>query len=191
MIRDLILKNRSCRRFYENEEVPQKLLRDLVDMARFCPSGRNAQPLRYYISADRETSQLIFPYLRWAGYLKDWDGPEPGERPAAYIVVCHDTRISGTIECDAGIVLQSMLLDLVETGFGGCIIGSIEKEGLHKTLKLQSHLGILYVLAIGKPKETVVLEEGEDPDDIKYWRDENGVHHVPKRLLDEILIKPA
>ncbi len=188
MIHDLVLKNRSFRRFYESEPVPEKLLVELIDTARFCSSGRNAQPLRYLISSASGGNGKIFPHLRWAGYLKDWDGPGTGEKPAAYIVVCHDTNLQGTIECDAGIAIQSILFGLVEKGFGACIIGSIDKPALKNALKLDTYLDILYVLAIGKPKETVVLEEMDPSGDIKYWRDKNGIHHVPKRPLSEILI---
>ena len=188
MIKDLILKNRSYRRYHENEPVPFALLEELVDMVRFCPSGRNAQPLRYRIVNTPEGTRDVFPHLKWAGYLKDWDGPAPSERPAAYIIVCHENSIKGTVECDAGIALQSMMLGLAEAGFGGCIIGSIQRDGLRDALRLSPRLDILYVLAIGRPKEQVVLEDAKNENDIEYWRDDRGVHHVPKRPLKEILV---
>jgi nitroreductase len=129
----------------------------------------------------------IFPCLAWAGYLSDWPGPEEGERPSAYIVQLHDTSFGSNYWCDDGIALQSILLTAVEKNLGGCIIASLKKEALSKILQLPEHLKILQVIALGKPIEKVVLEELKEGD-FKYWRDEKGVHHVPKRALDELII---
>ncbi len=188
MIKDLILKNRSCRRFHENETVNRQTLLDLIDLARLSPSSANLQPLKYFISCDKETNALIFPHLGWAGYLSDWQGPEEGERPLAYIIILGDTTIKGRIDCDHGIAAQSILLGATEGGLAGCIIASIKRDELRKVLELPEHLQILLVLALGKPREKVVLEEVSADGNIEYWRDENGVHHVPKRALKDIVI---
>lgn len=188
MIADLILKNRSYRRFDEKFEITVDFLWELIDLARLSPSGRNAQPLKYIISNTADKNALIFPCLAWAGYLKDWPGPSEGERPSAYIVMLGDKEISENFFCDHGIAVQSMLLGAVEKGFGGCIIMSIQKENLRKSLHIPEHLEILLVLALGKPVEQIVLEPMKD-NDCKYWRDEAKIHHVPKRGLDEIILK--
>jgi len=187
MLRDLVIKNRSYRRFYQEHKVTRDELKDLVELARFSASGRNLQPLKYFLSADEETNKKIFSTLAWAGYLKDWDGPMEGEKPTAYIVILGDTRITNNFMCDHGIVSQSMLLGAVEKGLGGCIFASVKREKLKELLQIDEHFEVLLVLAIGKPKEEVVIE-GVINDDIKYYRDETQVHHVPKRLLDELII---
>lgn len=188
MLKELILKNRSYRRFEEDHEVNREDLLDMIDSARLSASARNSQPIKYAISNERELNALIFPNLAWAGYLKDWPGPEPGERPSAYISQLHDTRIEGNYFCDDGIAAQSILLTAVEKGLGGCIIASVKKESLSKVLGLPDYLKIIQVIALGKPAEKVVIEEVKD-NDIKYWRDENGVHHVPKRSVEELVWK--
>jgi len=188
MLKDLILKNRSYRRFYQSERISKSQLAEWVDLARYSASGRNSQSLRYILSSDESLNAEMFEQLAWAGYLSYWKGPEEGERPAAYIVMLHDTLISGNYFCDDGIALQSILLGATEAGFGGCIIYSVNRNKLREMLKLSDQYEILYVLALGKPKETVVLEEMKD-NDIKYWRDENQVHHVPKRSLEEIILE--
>lgn len=188
MLKDLILKNRSYRRFYQTEKISQEQLRKWVDLARHSSSARNAQSLKYILSTEEPMNAQIFPLLGWAGYLSYWPGPEEGERPSAYIVILNDTLISGNYFCDDGIAMQSILLGATEAGYGGCIIHSVNRNKLRETLNLSEQFEILYVLALGKPKESVVLDEMKDGD-FKYWRDENQVHHVPKRTLDEIILE--
>lgn len=188
MIRDLILKNRSYRRFYENVTVEVSTLRKLVNLARVSASASNLQPLKYILACDGEKNALIYPHLAWAGYLKDWPGPAEGERPSAYIIILGDTQISKSFDYDCGIAAQSMLLGATEAGLGGCIIHSIQREALRKALEIPSQYEILLVLALGKPMETVKIETVGASGDIRYWRDSNGVHHVPKRSLDEIIV---
>lgn len=188
MLKELVLKNRSYRRFYQSERITETQLREWVDLARNSASARNAQPLRYFLSAGDPFNAQIFETLTWAGYLTDWSGPEEGERPSAYIVMLRETLIPGLYLCDDGIASQSILLGATEAGFGGCIIHAVKRSNLHELLKLPEHLEIVQVIALGKPKETVVLDVMKNGE-IKYWRDENQVHHVPKRSLDEIIVK--
>lgn len=188
MIRDLILKNRSYRRFYEEVDIKLETLKELVDLARLSASARNAQPLKYILSYEPQRNSLIFPYLAWATFLKTWPGPAEGERPSAYIIILGDTEISRFWYYDTGIAAQSILLGATEKGLGGCMIASIDKEGLRKDLEITPLYEILLVLALGKPKEKVVLETVGPSGDTKYWRNNEGVHHVPKRPLDEIII---
>jgi nitroreductase len=189
MIEDLVRQNRSYRRFHQDVPVRIETLRALVNLARMSASGSNLQPLKYILSSDRETNARIFPHTRWAGYLKDWDGPAEGERPAAYIVILGDTEISKSFGCDHGIAAQSIMLGAAERGLGGCMIGSIARDRLRETLDIPERYEILLVLALGKPNETVVLEEVGPDGDIKYYRDEEDVHHVPKRSLEELVLQ--
>lgn len=189
VIKDLIKKNRSYRRFYENFIIERNTLEELVDLARLSASASNKQPLRYILSCEKNKNDLIFPTLAWAGYLKDWSGPGEGEKPSAYIIMLNDTEITNNYWCDPGIAAQSILLGAAEKGLGGCIFASVKRDELRSALKITERYEILYVLAIGKPKEKVVLETVGPEGDIKYWRDNQGVHHVPKRTLEEIIIK--
>ncbi|NLM72831.1 MAG: nitroreductase family protein [Clostridiaceae bacterium] len=187
-IRELVLKNRSYRRFYQNEKIERTLLEELVDLARLSSSGANLQPLKYVLSNEPDKNEIIFRHLKWAAYLKDWNGPEEGEKPSAYIIVLGDKEISGNFFWDHGIACQSILLGACEKGLGGCMFGSVDKKGLAEKLDIPERYDILVVIALGKPKEKVVLEDLNETGDIKYWRDENGVHHVPKRKLKDIIL---
>jgi nitroreductase len=188
MIRDLILKSRSCRRFYENEPIALETLRQLVDLARLSPSARNAQPLKYILSCDGEKNAKIFPTLTWASYLKDWGGPKIGERPAAYIIALGDQSISLTYGVDPGIAAQSIMLGANEMGLGGCIMTSVQKQALSQVLEIPEQYEVILAMALGKPREKVVVEKMGLDGDIKYWRDEEGIHHVPKRDLDDLIV---
>lgn len=188
MLRDLVLKNRSYRRFDQGIRVEVDTLRELVDLARLSASARNAQPLKYVLSSDPERNAAIFECVSWARDLKDWAGPGDGERPAAYIVVLGDTRISSTFGCDHGIAAQSIMLGATEKGLGGCMMASVDREKLRGALGIPSVYEILLVLALGKPVEDVVIDDAEPDADVTYWRDSGGTHHVPKRRLNDVIV---
>jgi nitroreductase len=187
MLKELLLKNRSYRRFRETEPVTGEMLREWVGLARLCPSGRNAQPLKYRPVTDVNERAALFATLSWAGYLKGWDGPAEGERPAAYLVQLLDTRVAADCFCDDGIQALAILLGATGAGFGGCIVKAFREEPLRKALSLPPWLVPRHVIALGRPAERVVLEEMQG-DDYKYWRDADGTHHVPKRPLDELMV---
>ena len=188
MIRDLVVATRSVRRFHQSAAVDLETLRHLVDLARLSASAATLQPLKYILSCDPERNALIFPLLARAGYLKDWPGPGEGERPAAYIVILGDKDLRQSFDCDHGIAAQSILLGATERGLAGCIIASIQRRELREARAIPEHLEILLVLALGRAKEKVVIEPVGPEGDIKYWRDADGVHHVPKRALEEIVV---
>jgi nitroreductase len=188
VIEDLVRRSRTYRRFHEDRRIDEQTLRDLVDLGRLSPSAANLQPLKYKLSADPVMNRRIFPTLAWAGYLRPWMGPEEGERPSAYIVILGDTTISKNFGCDHGIAAQSIMLGACEKGIGGCMIGSIDRDSLRDVLDIPEHFEILLVLALGYPREKVVLEEIGPDGSIKYYRDENDVHHVPKRKLDDVIL---
>ncbi|MBC8504915.1 MAG: nitroreductase family protein [Anaerolineales bacterium] len=188
-IRELVLKNRSYRRFFGDHAIDRQTLVELVDLARHSASGANLQPLKFFLSHTPEMNGTIFPHLGWAGYLKDWPGPVEGERPSGYIIILGDKSIKQNFGCDNGIAAQSILLGAVEKGFGGCMLASVNRrDELMEKLGLPENLLILLVIALGKPKESVVIDPLAEDGDIKYWRDAEGVHHVPKRSLDELII---
>jgi nitroreductase len=189
MIEDIVKADRSYRRFQQDRPIDQAVLRELVNLGRLSPCAANLQPLKYIISGDPRTNARIFPTTAWAGYLKDWPGPAEGERPSAYIIILGDTEISKGFGCDHGIAAQSILLGAAEKGIGGCMIGSIRRDDLRGALNIPERYDILLVLALGYPNETVVLEDVGPDGDIKYYRDAQGVHHVPKRTLDEVIVR--
>lgn len=186
MLKELVAKSRSYRRFDEAVKISRQTLVELVDLARLSPSGANMQPLKFYVSADAEKNESIFPTLGWAGYLKEWAGPEAGERPTGYILVLKDKSIAHVAGIDHGIAAQSIMLGAVEKGLGGCYI---DRPRLFQVTGLSpDDYEILLVLALGKPVEQVVVDDINENGDVKYWRDASGVHHVPKRTLQDLVV---
>jgi len=190
-MQEIIARTRTFRRFIEKERITTATLRDLIDLARLAGSARNGQPWQYMIANSPELCEKIFPYLGWAGYLTDWKGPVPGERPSAYILcLLNRNRLKGPeseAQFDLGVASQNMLLGAMEKRIGGCRIGAFSPK-LASLFKLPDHLQLSLVIALGKPRETVIIEECKDEDDVRYWRDEHGVHHVPKRPLESCLV---
>lgn len=186
---ELVRRCRSYRRFDEATPIPREALIGLVDLARQTASGANRQPLRYRVVTDEGERDTVFAQLKWAGALSDWDGPEPGERPTGYIVVC-DAGGGATTAVDEGIAAQTILLGAVDAGFGGCMLHAFNRAGIARALRLPDTVRPLMVIAHGKPVETVRLEPlSVSPDGATaYWRDAAGVHHVPKRSLEDVLL---
>ncbi len=190
-MREIIAKTRTFRRFFQKELISSDVMHELVDLARLGGSARNGQPWQYMIINTPELCEKVFPFLGWAGYLSDWKGPVEGERPSSYILCLLNTNwLKGPeseAQFDLGVATQNLLLAAMEKRIGGCRIASINPK-LATLFDLPAHLTISLVIALGRPRETVILEECKTDSDIKYWRDDDGVHHVPKRSLENCLI---
>ncbi len=190
MLKELILSNRSYRRFHQEQAIEIDTLKELVDLARCSPSGGNMQPLKYILSCDPEQNAKIFPLISsWKGQIPEWHGPEEGERPSAYIIILGDTEVSKrSFGIDVGIAAQSILLGAAEKGLGGCMLGSTKKEDARNILNIPPQYEILLTIALGKPGEKVVMETLSLGQDTKYWLEKDDSHHVPKRRLEDIII---
>ncbi len=187
-LRQLLKSDRSVRRFDSSRLIDSDTLVRLVELTRYCASARNAQPLRYRIVTDPAERKAIFPALAWAGYLTDWDGPEPDERPMAYLVQCLDTEIASTPSCDDGLQLQAITLGAAALSLGCCIIKAFNHDTVTESLHIPPQLKPLHILAIGHPAENVKIINMADPTSIRYYREADGTHCVPKRPLPELII---
>lgn len=182
---EIILKRRTIRRF-KPESVPSDLLERLVNAGRLAPSGANLQPLEFIIVNEPEMVEKVFPTLKWAGYIAPAGNPPEGKRPPAYILVLVNTEIkSGNASVDAAAAIENMILAALDEGVGSCWLGSIDRNQLRSIFKIPPHYQIDSVLALGYPDEAPVVEDAKDS--IKYWKDEHGVLHVPKRKLKDII----
>jgi nitroreductase len=185
MLRDLIIKNRSTRKYYQETSVSRETLLELIDLARLSPSGGNRQLLKYYLACDPEKNEIIYNQISLGG------DPPPGERPSAYIIIMNDTQLGtyGVTEIDHGIAAQSIMLGAVEKGLGGCMVGMVNRKELKRALNIPERYEILLVLTLGKPRETFTFEPVDpNTENVRGWWDEQGVRHIPKRKLEDLII---
>lgn len=189
-LRRLMMADRSYRRFDGNRAVGADTLKEIVELVRWCPSGRNIQSMRYAAVTGEAEKEQLFATLKWAGYLPDWDGPEPGERPAAYLVQCLDVDLGYNPLCDDGLQLEALTLGAVAKGLGCCIIKSFDYDAVCDILRLPANLSPRYVVALGYPVEKVEIvdTDGAKDADIRYYRRADGTHVVPKRPLGELMV---
>lgn len=188
MLKELLTRSRSYRRFKQEPAPSLAVLQGLVEMARLAPSASNQQPLKYALVQEAKKREEVFSCLTWAGYLTDWPGPQAKEKPTAYIIILSDPHLSKSAEIDVGLAAQTMILAANEQGFGGCLLGSVDRPRLRKYLDLPEELEIHLVLALGTPGEDVRLTTVGSDDDIRYWRDNDDIHYVPKRSADKMIV---
>jgi len=190
MLKKLVEKSRSTRSFVSGEEISESLLLSWIDTARKCPAARNFQPLKYKIVTSAEERAALLPLTSWGGLLSIKLPPKDKE-PTAFIIICHDKNITPEAPIfmiDVGIVAQTVMLCAAEDGFGGCIIGSARAEAVSSAMGLSENLVPKLILALGRPDENITLTEATDGN-ITYYRDESNNHFVPKRTLEDIIIK--
>lgn len=189
-VKQTVAAARSYRSFDPSRPIEYETMRELVDAARYCPSAANLQPLKYRIVAGDE-ADAVLPLTRWAGYLREIKLPPEGKAPTGYIVILHDTSVSPETDyskMDVGIAAEVIMLAAAELGYGGCMIGSFDRDGLKDALSIPEGLTPVLTLALGTPDETVFITDLRNGD-IKYFRDDRGLHFVPKRSLEEVIIK--
>lgn len=183
---DLVKQRRTIRRFQQTPIAPE-LLGQLIDAARLAPSGSNLQPCEFIVVNKSETVAQLFLHTRWAGYLPPEQGfPPPDQRPVVFVVVLLNREIRATGgEHDVAAAVMNMMYLALENGIGSCWIGSVDRKAVRALLQIPEKLEIDSVLALGYPDETPIIEKMTDS--VKYYKDNQGRLHVPKRSLDQVL----
>jgi nitroreductase len=190
MIKDLVLKNRSYRKYHYNKKISVGQLTELIDLARITPSSKNQQPLKYLVVTSEEDVNLVESNLKWAKFLENWDGPERSEQPPSYIIMLTDTTLNKQADIDAGIAAQTILLGAVEKQLGGCILRSVNRQAVSKHFNFASNLEIIQVIAIGYPNQKIELTSPDETGSVRYYEGNDGTHYVPKRSIDDVIIFP-
>lgn len=190
-VKDLVIQNRSYRGYDESRRVTKEELTELVDCARLSASSVNMQPLKYYIAWEKDEVDRVQKLTSWARALPEMTLPHEGMCPTGWVVICQDKSIAPNLQRflkDVGIVAQSMLLAAVEMDLGGCMIGNFKPEEVSAELELPENLVPMLLVAVGKPAEEIVLVDLPESGKTAYYRDENDVHYVPKRKLEDVLL---
>ena len=189
--REMVEKNRSWRGFDESRIITREELLELADCARLTASGANRQPLRYDLIEQKEDVKAVLALTRWAAALPERHLPDPGKGPTAFVVLLQETewvREAAACQRDVGIAAQTLLLAAVEKGLGGLMIGNFDWAALAAERRYPEHLVPQLVIALGKPAETIVLTEVGPDGSTAYWRDDQDVHYVPKRRLEDVVV---
>lgn len=192
MFKDLVKASRSYRGYDESRCVTRAELLEMVDCARYAPSSVNRQPLQYYLAWEKEETDRLLALTKWARGLPQLELPHKGMAPTGYIVICLNQNWGESVarfQKDIGIVAQTILLSAVEMGLGGCMIGNFHAGDVKEALGLAEHLAPALIVAIGKPAEEIKITEIGSDEAVDYYRDENDVHYVPKRRLEDIIIE--
>ncbi|MBI9033891.1 MAG: nitroreductase family protein [Bacteroidales bacterium] len=189
-LKQLIKANRSYRKYEHAIKIEESVILEWIDYARFVSSSKNRQAVRFLVITESDQVQCICNQMQWARHLKGWDGPNKEQMPSALLIVCTDDTVNNKAETDVGIITQTLLLQAVNEGFGGCILRSINRKLIREKYKLNENLKIDMVVALGKPAQEIILEEmGAGSQACDYWEDENGTHHVPKRAMEDVVIR--
>ncbi len=184
---DLIRKRRTVRRFAQ-KPVALETLKQIVDAGRLAPSASNLQPLEFMILEKTRAVQYVFERTRWAGYLPPDQGkPAADQAPVAFILILVNKKIRAEgYGADVGAAAENMILTALEQGVAACWIGSIiDRADIKSELAIPEHCELDSLLALGYPAEDPVAEPLDDS--VKYYRDEQGRLHVPKRTLAAVL----
>ena len=188
---EAVTKRRSIRRF-KDIAVPYEVLEKCADAARLAPSGRNTQPCEYIIVDDDQLLPKVFDTIKsWAGQPSSIGAPPPGRRPKAYIIILINKELEmnpvasrRVATYDVAMAAENAMLVAIEEGIGTCPFLSYKENELREVLNLPDNYEIALVLGLGYPDESPVMEVPTDS--IKYWVDDKGVRHVPKRKLEDI-----
>ncbi|RRD69323.1 MULTISPECIES: nitroreductase family protein [unclassified Desulfovibrio] len=183
----LMEEARTCRRFVEEKPLSMADLEWLVECARLAPSARNAQSLRFALVGHGPACQKLFALTRWAAALKDWGGPHEGERPTGFIVILAPADAGQLVFYDVGIAAQSMQLAAASRGWGCCMIYSFDHKAVPELLRVPADMKAALVLGLGLAREKRVVAPLPADGSVQYWRDAQGVHHVPKRPLEDLI----
>lgn len=183
------LRTRRTYRRFEQRPVAPELLTEAVEAARIASCGNNRQTLKYMIVQSPAMVASVQPLVHWAASLPPEQGcPKPGEQPVAFIAVLQDERLPGGSDTDAGLAMGSMTAAAWAHGVGSCLMGSIDRPVLTQLLGLPEGVKLRYMVAFGYPSHQSHLVTAVDGN-VKYYLDDARDYCVPKRPLEEVLLK--
>lgn len=183
------LRSRRTYRRFAQRAVPHEILTEAVDAARMASCGANRQTVRYIVVESADAVAAVQPLVHWAAYLPPEQGtPKADELPTAFIAVLQDDNLPGASDVDVGLALGSLTAAAWAHGVGSCIMGAIDRPALKELLALPEGVRLCYMVAFGYPTHESHLVEMQDGS-VKYYLDADRNYCVPKRGMDEVLLK--
>lgn len=159
---DVIKRRRSIRQ-YTSDLVTEAEIRQLLEAAMAAPSANNRQPWHFVVVQDRETKARLAEAHRWSGMIA---------HAAVAIAVCGErTRSHHWVE-DTSAATENLLLAATAIGLGAVWIGihpdSERETYVQQTLGVPADIGVLCLIAVGRPAERKPPRESYD---------ETRIHH--------------
>ena len=170
------IKTRRSIRNYKEDQIPQDIINEVVDIARFAPSWKNTQTARYYVVQNPELKQKIAescvmgftyntgtltkaPALVVLAYVEKRSGYE---RDGSYTT----SKESAWEMFDAGIAAQTFCLAANEKGLGTCIMGIFDDAAVAEAINLPDGQKVGALIAIGYPTEEPAAPARKEVDDL-------------------------
>ena len=142
---DLILSRRSIRR-YEDKDLPEEVLQQILEAGRQAPSAVNRQPFRFIVVNDHDLLKNLCDNLI-NRFVK---------RAPIVIVGCADVKSFLTGKwaiVDTSIAMQNMVIAAWALGIGSCWIGGCNEKEIKKLLKIPDKWKFVALLTLGYPAE--------------------------------------
>ena len=183
----LLEKNRSYRGYRKDYVVKREMLERIVAVNAKIPCGKNQQTLRFKLVTKDTGADKVLENIKLGGMLPELHLPFEGTEPEAFIIVCGTTPETKIVDIDLGISMQSMLLKATEMGLNGIIICAFNTAKITEVFHLPYEP--LAIVAIGKGIEKIKLVPIDENESHAYYRDEQGVHYVPKVRAEQLIIE--
>ena len=132
-------------REYQDRDVPDDVIRRIVEAARITASGGNAQPWHFVTVRERDSLRELGSLVRTGPYIAG---------AAAAIVVAYE-KASGVGVSDASRAIQSMILTAWADGVGSNWTGFGGLDGVARKVGLPERYEVLAVIPFGYPRRSL------------------------------------
>ena len=187
MFLDLAKKARTIRRFDVSKSLDKEKLLSVLECVRLVASAGNLQRIRY-LTLSGEEAPGAFKKVKLGGYLPDDKKPDVSVAPTAYIILATEREEPDlSLAIDVGISAEAIVLYAAELGIGACIVRNFDKDYFTDlTIKYGYHPFL--VIALGYPSETAEIISASGTENLKYFKNEEGINCVPKLDLNELIL---
>ena len=141
-------------REYQDRDIPDDVLRRIVDAGRLTASARNGQPWHFVVVRDRDSLRKLGSMVRTGGYTAN--------AAAAIVVACEKNSYAMS---DASRAIQSMILASWADGVGSNWTGFGGIEAVRQEFGIPDMYDVLAVMPLGYPRRRVIGKKRRKPFD--------------------------
>lgn len=162
-----VIKSRRSVRRYEEKEVPQEILKTLIDCGRLAPSGYNRQPWVFVVVTDRKKRHALSALCPWGRFLKE---------AGAAILIFYEKDAETGLE-DACAAAENIIIAAWAFGLGTCWVNSHRKahsEAVKRFLQCPENFELAVILAVGYPREIPGAPHKKELSEVLRWETFSG-----------------